>query len=355
MNPRIIGGIIIVIIVGIAIYFSKDQIIGKPAVTLKGFVGGEKLDFLSNESVKKILKKKYGIILDYTKAGSIDMVENEPPKDIDFLWPSNQIAVDIFREKYPSLLLKSQVIFNSPIVLYSWDIVTDALIKENIVTLKDGIYYVVDFPKLIDYVIQEKKWKDIGLDDLFGKMTIIPTDPTKSNSGNMFAGLLVNIMNSDVVDETSVNKYLPRIKIFFDRLGFMEQSSSDLFYKYLTQGLGAYPIITNYENLMIEFSQQNPKVWLNLKKRVRVLYPEPTIWSSHPVIVVNKKANILIDALQDKEVLKIAWEKHGFRSGPENDPKVFDLLGIPKTITKVVNMPKYQVMDKIINTLQGSK
>jgi len=99
---------------------------------------------------------------------------------------------------------------------------------------------IVDTRKLINLVLQDKKWSDIGINDLYGKISIISNDPTKSNSGNMFAGLLADLLNKgEVVDDTSVDSILPQVRQVFDRLGYMEPSSADLFDQYLNTGLGA--------------------------------------------------------------------------------------------------------------------
>ena len=87
-----------------------------------------------------------------------------------------------------------------------------------------------------------------------------------------------------------------------------------------------------------------------MQDKVRILYPQPTVWSSHPLIILQEKANILIEALQDEEIQKIAWEQHGFRSGlagVQNDPKVLNIAGIPESITYVVPMPSLVAMDTI--------
>ena len=43
-----------------------------------------------------------------------------------------------------------------------------------------------------------------------------------------------NTLNGgEVVDDASVERVLPQLKLFFTRLGFMEQSSADLFQQYL--------------------------------------------------------------------------------------------------------------------------
>src|SRR5262249_1753419 len=192
-------------------------------VTAHGPVGGEKLGFLGDPEVQKILRDKYGVTVDYTKAGSIEMVRADPAGD--FLWPSSQVALELYRAR-KAPMQKAEIIFNSPIVLYSWDAVTDGLIGAGIVRKQADSYYVVDMPRLVRLIVEGKGWKEIGVPQLYGRISIFTTDPTKSSSGNLFAGLLANLLNGgEVVNESSLPKVQPTLKKFFDRLGFLEQSS----------------------------------------------------------------------------------------------------------------------------------
>jgi len=202
-----------------------------------------------------------------------------------------------------------------------------------------------------------KQWSDIGLPQLHGRISIHTTDPTLSNSGNLFAGLLANTLNGgEVVDDASVERVLPQLKLFFTRLGFMEQSSSDLFQQYLTTGMGAKPMIAGYESQLIEFSVLNEGYRGQLKDKVRVLYPRPTVWSSHPLIARDAAGVRLLEALKDKDIQDLAWKRHGFRSGlvgVQNDPSVLQVVGVPETVQSVIDMPSPSVMDRIIQTLSA--
>jgi hypothetical protein len=360
MNQRVIIGFVLFLLIlggGVAYRFLGSGDIGLPVetTTYKGYVGGEKMAFLQNEEVQKILERRYGVKLDYAKAGSIEMVQGSIDSDIDFLWPSSQVALELFKNEHGNLLQKDEIIFNSPIVLYSWDIIADALEKEGIVRKSNESYYIVDFPKMMELVESEAQWADIGVTDLYGKISVISTDPSKSNSGNMFSGLLANIINGDVVSDDSIGEVLPRVRKFFVRLGYMEHSSSDLFEQYLRTGIGAKPIIVGYESQIIEFSIAHAETWPKIKDKIRILYPEPTVWSSHPMIIVSERARELLTAFEDPEIQKLAWEKHGFRTGLmgiENDVSVVEVIGIPENITKVIPMPPASVMDKIINEIK---
>lgn len=358
MKKQVVGIIILLVIIGAAIAYQQFFAGGK-AVELKGFIGGEKALLLEDLKVQEILKKKYHIVLDYTKMGSIEMVQETPVQDLDFLWPSSQVALELFKQQpHAGQLVKSEIIFNSPIVLYSWDIVTDKLIELGIVELIENTYYVVDFPRLVQLVVDGTKWADMGLPELYGRVLITSTDPTKSNSGNMFSGLLANILagQGEVVNMQTLPTVLPTVKSVFTSLGFMEQSSSTLFEAYLTKGRGDKPLIVGYESQIVEFSLQYRDMWPSVKNNVRILYPRPTVWSSHPLLVLKNRAEPLLEALKDPEIQRIAWEQHGFRSGLpgiQNDPKVLEIAGIPATITNVMPMPDPQVMEAIIAALSA--
>jgi hypothetical protein len=358
MKTKLIGFSILgaIVLLGLAWKFFLGDALGPSApVKLKGLVGSEKLGFLEDEGVQKILKNRYGLVLDYNKAGSIEMIREDPAK-YDFFFPSSQVALELYKS-LGKPLVKDATIFNSPIVLYSWDIVAEALEKSGILRRQEGIFYVTDMGRLITLVLDRAKWSDIGLPSLYGSVAVIPTDPLKSNSGNQFAGLLASILNrGELVDEQTLAGSLPRVKKFFGRVGYMEHSTGVLFEQFLRTGIGAHPIIVGYENQLIEFGLQNKDTWEAVKAKLRILYPVPTVWSSHIIIATNAKAAGLIKALEDREIQKIAWTQHGFRTGlvgVRNDPKVLNWVGIPERIEQVIPMPSPAVMERIIAELQS--
>jgi hypothetical protein len=328
---------------------------GTHALILSGKVGSEKISFLQHDKVKEILAKKYNITLAVKKAGSVEMV-SEPSDGLDFLWPASRVNLEYFKEAGNHVENASDI-FNSPIVIYSWDIVADALISRQIVQVQNKkTCYITDFPKLLQMITDKQTWKDIGLPQLYGKIAIKSTDPTKSNSGNMFAALLANTLNGgDVATSDTIEKLIPGLQDIFGRLGFMEESSGILFDMYIKQGVGAYPMIVGYENQIVEFSREHPKAVDMLRDKIRVLYPMPTVWASHPFIALNANGTRLLQALADKDIQELAWENHGFRSGItgiENDLSIVVIPGFPQTIESVVSTPNSVVMGRITQALK---
>lgn len=350
MKNKIIGiAILLIVIIGGFIYRNYKPPLEN--ITVKGLTG-EKTEIWDNPTIQKILKDKYGLTVEYRKAGSIEMATVEQP-DADFLWLSSQMALKLYTLRHPQA--KSDIIFSSPVVFFSWDIIADALVKNGIARVEKGVYYV-DTEKLARLVLEKKKWSDIGVDQLYGNVVVISSDPTVANSGIMLSGLLASVLNEGTPpDETQIQTVLPDIQTFFKSIGYVEKLSGDLFELYIKTGVGSKPIIAGYENSLIEFALSNPEVWPKVKNKIRILYPEPTVWTSHPFIAKNEKGERLMKALMDPEIQRLSWERHGFRNeviGGNTNTSIFTSIGIPSEVNKIVGIPNPEVIQIIIDSLK---
>jgi len=319
---------------------------------ITGYVGGEKLQLLQNDKIRRILAEKYHIAVNPVKEGSIEMVSGKDLTGKDFLWPSNDFAVRLFRHQ-GGRSRRDQIVFNSPIVIYTGWNIADALTKKGIVEKRPEGYFIVKFQELLTMIDQQKTWKDLGL-DFYGKVCVRCTDPTKSNSGNMFAGLVANTLAGDVVDEETLDSVLPKVQHLFRRLGMMEGSSADIFRNFLATGT-RNSMVVGYENQIIEFIVASPDKRELIQDQVCVLYPEPTLWSSHPIISLSDKGDVLIDAMLDPEVQKLAWSEHGFRSGLEGanaDKAAVGLKCIAEKIQSVSALPGPKTFMRLLDALK---
>ncbi|MEM6457365.1 MAG: hypothetical protein AAF772_19920 [Acidobacteriota bacterium] len=354
----LVGLILLLAVAGAAVYLvqggGSDLQREAPAepITVTGYHGGEKSGFLRNPDVQALLDD-VGLTVKSRKAGSIEMVRTLPLDGQDCVWPSNRVAADLYRQTQAAPRAVENI-FRSPLVLYAWDEVADALIDQGIVSQRDSTFYVVDFPKLIALVLDGTPWQDVGLPSLYGAVKVVSTDPARSNSGNMFFALLATMINEGQVvgDDASLARVLPEVVRYREAMGHMESSSGDLFESFLNMGMGARPIIAGYENQLIEYAMANPEHRDLLRQRIRTLYPVPTLWADHPLIARTAACQRLIEALEDPEIQRLAWTQHGFRSGlaggADADPSVLEVVGIPPRIDAVVPMPSATIMERMV-------
>ena len=109
---------------------------GQRPVELRGYVGGEKIGLLDDPEVQRVLERDYKLTLDYAKAGSLDMVTADH-ESRDFLFPSSQTALEYYQQLYGAPD-RSQIVFNTPIVLYTHRPILEAFLDAGMVTEEDG-------------------------------------------------------------------------------------------------------------------------------------------------------------------------------------------------------------------------
>ena len=362
--------ILVLIIIGIKFFSTNgESIIESNLKTVYVATGGGKENFLADEEVNKIMKKKYGLNVIYDSWSNGKLIKNplvrEDGTKYDVMFCSDQRFYDYYKlapnttkgESARYTVQKGGLTLNTPIVIYSWDTVVDALIEQKIVTEKDGVYYITDMPKLISYILEGKKWKDIGVDMLYGSINIDSTDPVTSSPGATYYGLLLSIMCDGEITDEAVAENLPKLKDFYTKSGYMNNTPADLFELYLKTGVGGKPMIVDYEKSVIDFANSNPDGWEQVKDKMRILYPTPTIWNSHCIASFDEAGDEYYEAYEDKEIQQIAWSKYGFRTGVTGgnyDVTQVNVKGIPQSIISTVSSLKMNVYEQLISYL-GNK
>ena len=394
-NKRVVGivifAILILAIVGIKFFQDGGFDDDSNLTTIYVATGGGKEDFLADEEVISIMRKKYKLNVVYDNwsngktvlwplireqvgAGNADIADkitngqtytitSPEVSKYDALFTSDQRFYDYYKitadktknEADRYRVLDGGLTLNTPIVIYSWAEVVDALMNEGIVTETDGVYYITNMEKLMNYILQGKKWKDIGLTNLYGSINIASTDPVSSSPGATYYGLLLAILSGGEVTSDNISANLPKLKEFYVKSGYMNNTPADLFERYLKTGMGGEPMIVDYEKSIIDFANSNPTGFEQVKDRIRILYPAPTIWNSHCLAVFTENGKKLLEAFNDEEIQKIAWERYGFRTGVTGG--TYDVksigLGIPQSLTSIVTSLKMDTYDKLIDYLKG--
>lgn len=376
MNKKVIGIIIFILlilcVVGIKFLNNttgENTIINSQVKNLRNIfvaVGGGKEDFIADKKVNEIMNTKYGINVIYDNWSNGKLILNplvrEDGSQYDLMFCSDQRFYDYYRlapdkskgEADRYTVLDGGLTLNTPIVIYSWDKVVDALMNEGIVTLEDETYYIDDMNKLLSYILDGKKWSEIGLDMLYGSVNIASTDPVTSSPGATYYGLLLSVMCEGNVTDSKMQENLPKLKEFYEKSGYMNNTPADLFDRYLKTGMGGEPMIVDYEKSIVEFATSNPDGFAQVKDSIRILYPRPTIWNSHCIATFTEDGNIYNDVFEDQEIQQIAWEKYGFRTGVTGGNYNVDVLGItgiPQTITQTVSSLKMSMYERLIEYL----
>ncbi len=367
-----IGIFILLVLVIICIKFYMDRqeeninTTTKEIKTITVATGGGKEDFIADEDVINILRDRYGLNVIYDSWSNGKLILNPLVREngdrYDLMFCSDQRFYDYYKlapnkEKNEAdryTVLDGGLTLNTPIVIYSWGEVVDALIKDNIVTEREGIYYITDMNKLLNYILEGKKWSELGLDMLYGSINISSTDPVTSSPGATYYGLLLSIMCGGNVTDTTMQENLPKLKQFYEKSGYMNNTPADLFERYLKTGLGGEPMIVDYEKSIVEFANENPDGFNQVKDDIRILYPEPTIWNSHCIATFTENGNLYYKALEDKDISQIAWERYGFRTGVTGgnyNVEALGIKGIPTTIRSTVSSLKMDMYDNLINYL----
>lgn len=358
--------LIIVIVAVTTLKNNKEGILDSNLKRVFVATGGGKENFLADEEVNNIMKQKYGLKVTYDSWSNGKIVKDpllrKDGSKYDAMFCSDQRFYDYFKvsadtskgEAQRDRVLEGGLTLNTPIVIYSWDTVVDALIKENIVTQKDNVYYITDMNKLISYILEGKKWSDIGVDMLYGTINIDSTDPVTSSPGATYYGLLLSIMCGGTVTEENLQANLQNLKEFYIKSGYMNNTPADLFELYLKTGVGGKPMIVDYEKSVIDFANSNPDGWEQVKDKIRILYPTPTIWNSHCIATFNETGNEFFKAFEDKDIGQIAWSRYGFRTGITGgnyDVTKVNVSGIPQSITSTVSSLKMKMYDEMISYL----
>ena len=368
-NQRLIGFgilIILILIVCIVVAIKGFNNSSNKTLTVYGAVGGGKENLLADEDFNNILEEKYGLTVINDTWSNGKLVKNSvlraDESNYDFIFFSDQRFYDYYKtpankangEADRETVLNGSLTLNTPIVIYSWDVVVDALMNENIVTEKDGVYYITDMEKLLNYILEGKSWKDIGLESLYGSINIASTDPITSSPGATYYGLLLSIMCGGEVTENNIEQSLPKLKEFYEKSGYMNNTPADLFDMYLKTGVGAKPMIVDYEKSIIDFANSNPDGYNQVKDKIRILYPVPTIWNSHCIATLTEDGNKYYDAFNDKDIQQLAWSKYGFRTGVTGgsyDVSSVGVSGIPQTIDTTVSGLRMSIYTRLIEYL----
>lgn len=357
----IVGIVVVVLIAVVAVVLTRHSDGGTTAAgdtKITCFGGSEKTDLMNDADVKKILREKYHLEVDFNAKGSYKQVQISADElkanKIDCLWPSSASAQAVFEGSGTSgafgTAYQAASVLQSPEVVYANVEAAEGLKRAGIVQQRDNVNYLTGLRKLMDeYLLPGKSWGDLGVTLPSGPVLINSSDPATSNSGMTLAQL-------ELATVASGNPYQPatapqagaalgKVKGLVDAQGLMRNGSDSAFAQWIIQQTGG--LLAGYENQLLQ--------WITTRNGGAVppgivtLYPEPTIFNDHPILSLTQNGKKLIEAMQDNAVQDIAWAKYGFRSGTRVLEQPFQGVTVPPTHTiNKTQAPGYAVTQLLL-------
>jgi hypothetical protein len=360
---RVLGpflGVVLLAGVGLAAWysFSNKAAADKagPRITVRVVSGSEKIPFLKDERLVKILDR-HGITLEVQKAGSREIADLPDLKSYDVAFPAGQAAAEKIRRNTGAKA--SATAFSTPMVVASWKPIADLLAANGIVRQETGAYWIVDMGKLLDLMAAGKRWRDLPNNTAFpvGKSVLVSTtNVSTSNSAAQFLALASYLFNGSEVVTTpeQADRIALKVRPLFAKQGYQETSSSGPFEDYLAIGMGKTPLVWIYEAQFLEQAFQR-----SLKPEMVLLYPRPTIFTKHVMIALSGKGTRFMEAMADKEALAIAAD-YGYRS--EDPGSVEGIRTAAKTkgltlpdLVDLVDPPAYDMLERMIVAIENAK
>ena len=205
-------------------------------------------------------------------------------------------------------------VVTTPLVLAAWKERADALWGG-----QPGAYL---WQQLHDIVVDPQGWSAFGHPE-WGYFKFGHTDPLSSNSGFMtillmtygYYGKTSGLSSSDILSNPDYQKWFLDMEHTIPQF---EVSTGPLMDKMIAYGPSTYDMVAVYEATALEQAANAVSRYGEL----RVYYPPATVWSDHPVCVLQASwvtsdqaagARLFLDYLTSKPIQQAALMKYGFR------------------------------------------
>ncbi|MBV2120336.1 MAG: hypothetical protein KUF74_02665 [Candidatus Thiodiazotropha sp. (ex Ctena orbiculata)] len=350
-GPLLTG--LLVVGVAAAIYVSADKQLSQlNKVTVRGLIGSEKLAFFQDPRVIEAFANK-GLEVEVKKSGSREIATRHDLNNWDFAFPAGVPAAEkISRENQAR---KSYQVAFTPMVVASWESIAKILEANGIARMRDNIYYLIDMKKLLEIIEQGKRWTDLPQNESYQarkSILINSTDIRRSNSAAMYLALASYLFNDEAVVEntTQADALVDRLANLFIRQGYTEHSSAVPFNDYLIMGIGKAPMVMAYEAQYLYAASQS-----QLRGDMRLLYPEPTLYTKHVLVALSEPGEQFGQVLTTDPTLQGLMIEHGWRN---SDRAGFDSfiqsrkLQVPASLVNVIEPPSYEVIESMIQTIE---
>lgn len=320
---------------------------GGKLTQLHGVIGSEKRAYFEDPDVVARLEE-LGYSVSVTTAGSRQIATTTDIAEQDFVFPSSAPATQKVREQGSGYSVDFP--FFTPMAVASWKPIADLLVAEGVVSEQNGAY-TLDVNKYMDLARSGKRWRDLG--EAYPSprnVQIRSTDIRTSNSAAMYLSLLAwEVAERDPERRDDVGFLIDEIAPFFTAQGYSEASSSGPFTDYLSQGMGAAPMVMVYE---AQFLGEQMRPNSRIRDDMVLLHLSPTVLANHGIVGVSAGGKELGRLLSNDPQLQQLAARHGFR--PANSGSLADELAdrgfdAPSDYVNSIDPPSYDRLEQLID------
>lgn len=327
----------------------SDVAAGGRLTQLHGVIGSEKRGYFEDPDVTARLAE-LGYRVDVTTAGSRQIATTTDTAEQDFVFPSSAPATQKVREQGSGYSVEYP--FFTPMAVASWKPIADILAAEGVVTEQNGAY-TLDVNAYMDLARSGKRWRDLS--EAYPSprnVQIRSTDIRTSNSAAMYLSLLAwEVAQREPDRGNDTGLLVDELAPFFTNQGYSESSSSGPFADYLSQGMGAAPMVMIYES---QFLGEQMRPNSRIRDDMVLLHLSPTVLANHGVVGISEDGKELARLLANDEQLQQLAARHGFR--PANSGSLAQEmhnhgLDTPADYVNSIDPPSYDRLEQLIDSV----
>ncbi|ANE03935.1 hypothetical protein [Corynebacterium crudilactis] len=345
-------GILLLVIAVLAVLVGRGNIgipsfgQSKDLTEIRAVIGSEKKEFFDDPEVQEAFAA-HGFEVKVDTAGSRRIATDVNLSAYDFAFPSSAPAAQKIAEENTNTDRFTP--FHSPMAVATFKPISDMLGSRGIVTNS-----TIDLEQLLSETQAGTRWSELSPNYPSNRVVqISTTDVRTSNSAAMYLSMLAWVKNDGktVGNIAEVDAMIPELSQLFVGQGYTESTSAGPFDEYLSQGMGAKPLVMIYEaQFLAEQNKDNSRITADME----LLYPSPTVYSTHTVVSLSEAGAEVGALLENDENLQRLAVKHGFR--PKNAALIAEegMSDRMPSALNIIDPPDYDFLERLIDGVGAS-
>jgi hypothetical protein len=341
-----------VLVAGVVIAIIGGRGSSRATTTVHGVIGSEKQAFFDDPEVRKVFARN-GLKVAVDPAGSRQIATSIDLRRYDFAFPSSAPAGDRIQRDHR--ISAKYTPFASPMAIATFQPIADLLAREGVA--RHGTTWTFDMAAYLRLAGRKFRWDQLQNNTAYPvrkNILVSTTDPRSSNSAAMYLAIASYVANGDTIvrGDATEKKVLPTLSGLFLDQGYTDNTTEGPFEDYLSLGMGKTPLVCVYEAQFVDAAVRGL-----LRPGMVLMYPSPTVQSTHTLIPLDAKGDRVGRLLSTYPDLQRLAARHGFRTAdPARFAKVAADHRVPvaNDLVDVVGIPSYDTLEHLLDGVAKS-